>query len=78
MIICEKCHVGRLRPTHADYIRFQEGRAIVAPQVAALSCDTCRRLVFDPAYLDHLAALLSGPASSGRLPARFFAPLMSG
>jgi hypothetical protein len=58
MINCEECRLGRCSLTQAPYLQQLGDYIMVIPRAAALVCDVCGRLEYDPELLGKLQYLI--------------------
>jgi hypothetical protein len=57
-VICSECRLGRLEPVLMPYMYVLEGRPLVAPGVAAMLCDFCGQVDYDPDFICSLQSLI--------------------
>lgn len=59
---CKHCYIGRFYPTQLPYITPLDNQLMIVPNAAAYQCDTCKRVVFNEAFLDRLHYFLDSLA----------------
>jgi YgiT-type zinc finger domain-containing protein len=55
---CEKCQIGRYRPTTAPYLRWLGSKIMLIPDVPAHTCDICGDMAYDADFMHRLQLLL--------------------
>ena len=59
MIICDLCHIGRLKSTTTAYVQPLGNQMLAFPFAPALVCDVCGRVQIDTLFTDIMDALIS-------------------
>jgi YgiT-type zinc finger domain-containing protein len=63
---CEKCQIGRYRPTSAPYLRWLGDKIMLIPNVPAHTCDICGKMAYDADFMQRLQLLLDKLTSEER------------